>query len=68
MSFTVILEDEFGHIYTFRETKFNLDFPIQKIGIPGKSITTFSNDLVGSSALTDTIENNDSNILILTYA
>jgi hypothetical protein len=68
MSSTVILEDEFGQIYTYHESKFNLNFPMRKIGLPGSSTITFSNGLIGENGLTDQIINEDPDILDLTYS
>jgi hypothetical protein len=67
MTSTVLIEDEFGQVYTFHESRFNLHFPIRKIGIPGNSTLTFSNGPIGSTSLTDKIENESGDILSLTY-
>jgi hypothetical protein len=68
MSSTVLIEDEFGQIYTHHESKINLKFPMSKIGIPGNSTIIFSNKLIGEKGLTDEIVNEESDILELTYS
>lgn len=66
MSRTVLIEDEFGEVYTYLEPKFNLKFPMKKIGIPADSTIVFSNTKIGEPGLTDQIVNNESEILSLT--
>lgn len=65
---SVILEDEFRQIYTYHESKFNIDFPITKIGIPSNSTLVFSNRPIGVKGMKDSIKNEESEILSLTYS
>lgn len=65
MSRTIVIEDEFGQVYSYNQSKFNLDFPMSKIGIPSNSTIYFSNVPIGDKGLTDKIVNDDPEILIL---